>query len=311
MKIKKMKWIILTILFIFNLLILDGDALENNCINCHKTLSPFTDAQTTLDKIVVNHTERYVSCSLECHVDYIRKTAINNYQQWSDSIHSKYYVTCDKCHGGNPDSRIKDVSHQGILNHSDKNSTIYFRNIPETCGKCHAVELDNFKNSMHFQRLQAESLAPSCTTCHQPHAFKAPASIDITILCATCHNPTNLPSLTTIPNDGKNALEKANILHDMITNTSQNIDQKRKSGIDVGNAKKELDGAISIMNNVPSMWHGFNLKNFDKQIQNGMNYVQRAQNDLGDKTEIPKSSGLELFIVIGIFLFIWISRIIK
>src|SRR3990172_2901235 len=73
------------------------EVLNNSCVDCHESLSPFTDEQIRFNEIRLNHTERNISCSLECHEDVIRKRAMDNFQQWSDSEHSKYYVTCDTC----------------------------------------------------------------------------------------------------------------------------------------------------------------------------------------------------------------------
>lgn len=259
-----------------------GLEANNSCVDCHKKISPFTDAQARLDHIVINHTERNVSCSLDCHIDVARKTVINNYQQWSDSAHAKYFVTCDQCHGGNPGATTEKDAHSGMLNNTDNNSGIYFKNIPETCGKCHKDELDNFKNTMHYQRLNAEALAPSCATCHQPHTFNVPATSDIVKLCNICHNQKSLPNLATIPIDAQNALGKANELHDEIIRTQESINHEKFAGKDTSSAQNYLDKATSVMNNMASMWHKFDLQNFDQQIQYGMNSVENAQNRLAN-----------------------------
>lgn len=289
--------------------------INNSCVDCHKNISPFTDEQTRLNHIIINHTERNVSCSIDCHADFIRKTAVNNYLQWSDSIHAKYFVTCDQCHGGNSDAITEKDAHIGILNNSDNNSDIYFKNIPDTCGKCHKVELDNFKNTMHYQRLKAESVAPSCVTCHQPHTFKVPAASDIVKLCSVCHNQKSMPYLATVPVDAQNALNKANELNEMIIRTQESIKHEKFVGHDIGSAQTRLDSATSIMNDIPSMWHKFDLKNFDQQIQLGMNSVEIAQNLLIDvnastnnKKVVPDIS---ISLVIGIIFLIYMINFVK
>lgn len=134
--------------------------VNNSCVDCHETISPFTAEQSRLNEIRLNHTQKNISCSLECHEDVIRKMATNNFKQWSDSSHSKYYVTCDSCHGGNPNEKTEAMAHDSMKNPTDNTSPVYFQNVPETCGKCHAEEFDNFKNTMHYQRLRSTSRAP-------------------------------------------------------------------------------------------------------------------------------------------------------
>lgn len=276
--------------------------LNNSCVDCHKTISPSTDVQNTFNNIIVNHTERNITCSISCHKDVMKHKVIDNFQQWSDSIHAKYFITCDNCHGGNPNGKSKLESHVGILNSTDPNSTIYFANIPEICGKCHTEELNNFQNTMHYQRLKAESLAPSCITCHPPHTFKVPVSDNIITLCSRCHNPTTLPSLSSIPGDAKRALDKAQEFQDLIVSTKKFISESNGTGGDVSTAQLDLDNAISIKNDIPSMWHSFNLKIFDQQIQNGINLTVKAKNDIGDAaTSPPKVSGVPIYIILVIF----------
>lgn len=317
---KKIEKIILVCSLLFGLVFIMGASasalnINNSCVDCHMKISPFTDVQARLNHILINHTERNISCSIDCHTDFIRKTAINNYLQWSDSAHSKYFVTCDQCHGGDPSINTEKDAHSGILNNTDSNSSIYFKNIPETCGKCHKDELDNFKNTMHYQRLNGESAAPSCITCHQPHTFNVPAASDIIRLCSTCHNQKSMPYLANVPVDAQNALDKADELNKMIIRTQESINQEKLVGKDVGSAQNHLDSATSIMNNIPSMWHKFDLQNFDEQIQLGMNSVEIAQNMITDvntstnnKKIIPDIS---ISFAIGIILLIYITTLLK
>lgn len=276
---------------------------NNSCINCHKTASSYADVQFPFNNIINNHTERKVACSLDCHKDLMKKRVIDNFQQWSSSAHASYFVTCDKCHGGNPTGTSKSESHLGILNKTDQNSTIYFVNIPETCGNCHTEELKSFENSMHYQRLKTESLAPSCITCHSPHTFQVPNTDNIVTLCSRCHNPIKLPSLSSIPKDAKNAIDKSTEFQDLVASTQKIISDAKASGKDVKNAQLDIDNAISVKDDIAPLWHGFNLKNFDQQIQKGIDFATRAQNDVnGAETAIPpKVPDVPIEIILVIF----------
>jgi len=60
----------------------------------------------------------------------------------------------------------------------------------------------------HFQRLKAESSAPSCVTCHKPHSFKVMKASELIPLCSVCHNQKNNIAIASVPQDAKKALEK-------------------------------------------------------------------------------------------------------
>lgn len=283
------------------------EALNNSCVNCHKSLSPFSDEQIRFNDIRLNHTERNISCSLECHEDFIRKKATDNFQQWSDSGHSSYYVTCDACHGGNPDINTISGAHSSMKNITDPESPIYFKNIPETCGECHTEELEHFRNTMHYQRLRAESRAPSCVNCHQPHSFKVLKSSELTPLCSVCHNTKDQISTANVPKDAKLALERANELAEDIRVTRNSISEAKAKGKDVISAQSELDKAISVMKDVPALWHSFNLRDFDSQIQVGIDSAKKAQSKLGEvEPTIPSVPGVGIALVLGIFTILYL-----
>ena len=285
------------------------DLTNNSCIDCHKTLSPFTDEQIRFNEIRLNHTERNISCSLECHEDVIRKRATDNFQQWSDSSHSKYFVTCDVCHGGNPDKKTETEAHSMMKNISDPESGIYFKNIPDTCGKCHVKELDHFKNTMHYQRLRSTTKAPSCTTCHRPHSFKVLKASEITTICSSCHNLKDQIASANVPKDAKFALEKADEFKEEILNTKKLLADAKVAGKDVSDAQKDMDKAIAIMDDVPFMWHSFNLKDFDEQIQTGSDWVKKAQYKIsGVEPTVPRVPEVGIMPVLIIFAIIYLIR---
>jgi hypothetical protein len=304
------------IIFFIYFIILDApaaashlDALNNSCVDCHSALSPFTDEQKRFNEIRLNHTERNISCSLECHEDVIRRRAADNFQQWSDSVHSKYYVTCDACHGGDPGAKTEANAHAAMKNINDPDSTVYFKNIPDTCGKCHAEELDHFKNTMHYQRLKAESHAPSCVTCHQPHTFKVLKASELTNLCSVCHNPKDQIAAASVPNDAKQALEKQKELQEEVLKAKNAVAEAKAAGKDISSAQLDLDKATAVMNDVPSLWHGFNLRDFDRQIQNGIESAKKAEYKVsGVEPTVPRVPGVGIAMVLGILAILYLIR---
>lgn len=102
-------------------------------------------------------------------------------------------ATCVDCH----------TSHN-ILKVNNPNASVYKKNQPETCGKCHAdasivdqygLDSDipgNFKTSQHgIQLLENNDMgAPACSSCHGSHGAKPPGVAMVENVCGTCHLAT-------------------------------------------------------------------------------------------------------------------------
>ncbi len=248
------------------------------------------------------------SC-ITCHENVTAKKASDNYQRWSDSVHSGYFVTCDACHGGNINVNSKAEAHFSMKNVTDPQSPIYFKNIPETCGKCHKTELEHFKNTMHYERLRAESSAPSCATCHRPHSFKVLKASELSSLCSVCHNEKDQASSANVPNDAKLALEKADELQNEIITLGNSISEAKTKGMDVSSAQNDMDKATFVLKDVPSLWHSFNLKDFEKQIQAGIDSAKKGQNRLGGvEPTVPSVPGIGIVMGMGIITALYIIR---
>ncbi|MCE8422432.1 MAG: hypothetical protein J5U17_05840 [Candidatus Methanoperedens sp.] len=301
---------IIAIFFIGIVVPTDAAITQNNsCVDCHKSISPFTEQQSRLNEIRLNHTARNISCSLECHEDVLRKLAADNFQQWSDSAHSKYFVTCDACHGGNPDMKNEAEAHASMKNKDDPNSTIYFKNIPDTCGKCHSDETEHFKNTMHYQRLKAESRAPSCATCHQPHTFKVLKASELIAVCSVCHNPREQIAVSSVPDDATHALSKQKDLQDEYLKAINSVEQAKEAGKDISSAQMDIDRSKGVIDNIPSLWHGFNLKDFDTQIQIGIDSAKKAEYKMsGVEPTVPRTSFVGIVLVLGILAIIYLFR---
>ncbi len=294
-------------ILLFASLVIPGVLADNSCLNCHEKLSAFSEKEKELNEVVrIKHLARDIPCSLECHATTLNKIAKSNYEQWTKSKHALFSVTCDKCHGGDPDSDIKENAHIGIARSSESNSTVFFRNVPETCGKCHTNELKEFKNSAHYQKLKALKQAPTCDTCHQPHGFKVLNVSDFHDLCSNCHNPDMRVAPSDAPDKAITALENAQKLKDEIKLADNAIKQAKQQGKDVSLAQKDLDTAASIRDSLPVLWHGFNLPHFEEVIDSGIKSAQQAQLDTGLPLAKPSTPGfgtvLSLTGIIAIFL---------
>jgi len=289
--------LVLTGIFVF---IHGVNALDNSCINCHKTLTPFIEEQQHFNQIRIQHLERNVACSLECHEDKVRQLATANYQQWSESLHALKGVTCEACHGGDPNQATKEKAHVNIKNTTDPQSPAYYTNVPNTCGKCHPKELGNFENSIHFQKLESLQLAPTCTTCHHPHTFTILNPEDFRNSCGNCHSVYKKVAPYDIPLKAEDMIRKVNKLKFNIEMARQDIFWAEKNGTDVAQAKKYTDNALNTLGNLAPMWHEFNLTHFEDEIDSANLEVKKAEDIVKptttpSKTASPEAPGFEGF----------------
>jgi formate dehydrogenase gamma subunit len=114
---------------------------------------------------------------------------------YRESVHAKAIArgnmsaaVCTDCHNGHD-----------ILPASNAQSSIAKGNIPNTCGKCHRTESNEFMQSVHGVALsRGVSRSPNCTDCHGIHRIETPiesgangsksATVAVgTESCAKCH----------------------------------------------------------------------------------------------------------------------------
>ncbi|HEY9246423.1 MAG TPA: hypothetical protein VIO11_06210 [Candidatus Methanoperedens sp.] len=288
--------ILIILIFLFGITSMPRVHADNSCIDCHKNLSAFNATEQQFNKIRLDHLGRGVPCSLECHASVQNKLAVNDYDQWNTSKHALSRITCDNCHGGNPNSNIKENAHEGVLRSSDSNSSIYYKNVPETCGKCHKNESTQFMDSLHYQKLKANEQAPTCDTCHKPHVFQILNISEFHDLCSNCHNPETKVAPPDVPDKAITALENAEKLTNEINIANNYIAQAKLEGKNVSTAQKDLDYAMSIKDGLPVLWHRFDLPTFQNETTNGINSAQKAQQESGIPLTqpTPGASGFEI-----------------
>ena len=293
--------ILLGSILLLSFIITPGALADNSCLDCHEKLTAFSEKEKELNEVRVKHLARDVACSLECHATTIDRIAKSNYEQWTHSKHAMFNVTCNKCHGGDPASNIKETAHAGVLRSSDFNSTVFYRNVPETCGKCHTQELNEFRNSMHYQKLKALKQAPTCDTCHSPHEFKVLNVSKFQGLCSQCHNEDMRIAPSDAPDKAVIALENAEKLKTEIKAAQEAVKLAKQQGKDVTDAQKSLDTAESIRDSLPILWHGFDLPHFEQVIDSGIKAAQQAQLDTGIPAK-PSTPGFSIIVSLaGIF----------
>lgn len=103
-------------------------------------------------------------------------------------------ASCNDCH-----SRA-GTAHQ-IWAANQPESSIFHFNIPETCGKCHETETQEFWDGIHGQLVaQGDAESPVCTHCHGEHGIVAPSDPRSPVsrarvaeaTCEPCHESISL-----------------------------------------------------------------------------------------------------------------------
>jgi predicted CXXCH cytochrome family protein len=280
---------------------------NNSCADCHRKLIFTTEEQRQFINIRIKHLESGISCSIVCHEDKLNKSIASTYAMWSVSTHALFEVTCDKCHGGNKLAKSKNEAHAGV-----SNRTIAREATPEICGKCHVPELEEFKSSRHFKKLESseEGPAPACVTCHQAHSVRVLTSAEIEDFCSNCHNKiTGIdPS---VPKKAEAALSSVSELQQEIAKARSAIINARAKGMDVKQAEVSLESSRSVLKDIPSVWHRFNLTYFETAIQQGISDAETSEKQVPSITQAPqpsKSPGFEGFLLITALIAIYLLK---
>jgi Cytochrome c3 len=133
------------------------------------------------------------SC-LQCH-EYIGGEMGKPVSLWYGSIHQDQGITCDQCHGGNPDFKIGDLKKstpQQVRNWAKgaMYSAPNFVGAPsgqaqfDLCATCHPDSAKVYTASIMGQAYLLKKGGPSCTQCHGAHRNVIPA---VPQVCKGCH----------------------------------------------------------------------------------------------------------------------------
>ena len=181
-----------------------------SCVGCHGGDASSDDEEVAMDEdagfLGVPSTKDIPAYCGRCHSDleYMRtfQPAIRTDQesQYHTSGHGRSLAggdgkvaTCVSCH----------TAH-AILPASDTRSTVYARNVPNTCNHCHGNDeymagyqlrtgvYDAFAISVHGKALleAGDVGAPACNDCHGNHGALPPDVASLAEVCGTCH-PNN------------------------------------------------------------------------------------------------------------------------
>jgi cytochrome b subunit of formate dehydrogenase len=179
-----------------------GDPEASKCRDCH---GPAHGTRSHLDPAAPVSRGKLAETCAHCHADRElmtrRKITIPAaYTLYKESVHGRSddpaAATCNDCHESHDLKRATDPA-----------SSIYKRNIPATCGKCHAQEARDYQESVHGTALaRGVTRSPVCTDCHGEHRIRGPreagspvSSAGVTATCSHCHEAAGIRETYGLP----------------------------------------------------------------------------------------------------------------
>jgi formate-dependent nitrite reductase cytochrome c552 subunit len=231
-----------------------GEDAKDTCVDCHSRL-------------------RYLVTNKKLY-DY--------YQNWKLSIHREEDVSCADCHGGNPQESDKDTSHGVKLTGSEDESAVNFRNIPDTCGRCHKDFLEGYRESSHFEHLvaeQQEEQGPNCVTCHGSINEETLNVNTVQEACARCHNEEtdNHPE---IPGDARLILNKFLSIDRFYRYVTVRADPEKTQEF-----FKDADARIY---DLSVAWHTFELEEIREHTDSVLRFLREKRRELRKQRETSR-----------------------
>jgi hypothetical protein len=137
------------------------------------------------------------SACVSCH-EFLGGELARPATEWNGSIHQQNGITCDLCHGGNPNVHIENIKELSGSEFAKKQalamSTSHgFVGRPsgkalfDVCATCHAASVERYAQSMMGKAYLAGKSGPSCITCHHAHRNGMP---EVPEVCTQCHKDT-------------------------------------------------------------------------------------------------------------------------
>jgi predicted CXXCH cytochrome family protein len=172
-----------------------------------------------LTLFTVASAQKKSSC-IECHVKLNDPRLSNPAKLFDNDIHRGRGLSCNDCHGGDPNADTSEAAKDPSKGYLGKPRTL---DIPAYCGKCHSdanlmkkfnpsLRVDQeteYYTSVHGRLLKAgEQKVATCISCHTVHGIRAvsdPLSsvypLNVADTCAKCHGNADYMRAFKIPSD--------------------------------------------------------------------------------------------------------------
>jgi hypothetical protein len=108
----------------------------------------------------------------------------------------------------------------------DPRSTVFFKNQPVTCGRCHGEIAAQFASSRHCSKVLNDALAPVCSTCHRAMNRKPYYRDIIRDGCRQCHGPAPMGLRPERVDQADETLHRMNIARGFLGWAALHFEQK-------------------------------------------------------------------------------------
>jgi hypothetical protein len=152
------------------------------------------------------------SSCVSCHrnPDYFGAAEIAIVEAMANDVHTQAGLSCEDCHGGNPDPALADdLDAMAVEGERPFRGAPPRAEVPELCGRCHSDpvfmkrfrpdarvdQLQEYWTSHHGERLrQGDTKVATCIDCHGTHGILGPGDgaspvhpTRVAETCARCH----------------------------------------------------------------------------------------------------------------------------
>jgi hypothetical protein len=171
------------------------------------------------------------------------------------------------------------AAHKGVFRSSDPKSSIYFRNLPQTCGKCHGEELVNFSRSRHYAELKTSGRGPTCVTCHGSMGTFILTSGQIREFCTICHN-NQKGILPNAPRQVENVLSMMELANTVVSWSEEFVKEAQKEKGENPESEKQLSEAMYYMKQARAAWHTFRMEDVTAKIKNAYSAAKKVRESI-------------------------------
>jgi hypothetical protein len=181
----------------------------------------FTLQVLTVFALVASASAQKKSSCIECHIKLDDTRLSAPAKLFDNDIHKSRGLSCNDCHGGDPNADTKEAAKDPRKGYLGKPKTL---DIPAYCGKCHSdanlmkrfnpsLRVDQereYYTSVHGKLLKekGETRVATCISCHSVHGIRAPTDplssvypTNVAETCSKCHASADYMRSFGIPSD--------------------------------------------------------------------------------------------------------------
>ena len=171
--------------------------------------------------LVASASAQKKSSCIECHIKLDDPRLSAPAKLFDNDIHKSRGLSCNDCHGGDPNDDTKEGAKDPRKGYLGKPKTL---DIPAYCGKCHSdanlmkrfnpsLRVDQereYYTSVHGKLLKekSETRVATCISCHSVHGIRAPTDplssvypTNVAETCSKCHASADYMRSFGIPSD--------------------------------------------------------------------------------------------------------------